>query len=42
MDKEKLDEEFEKLWNETPASHSDKIKEASFKIITRLKNQTLK
>ncbi|GAA6765854.1 hypothetical protein AAFH68_17920 [Flavobacterium sp. CGRL1] len=30
MDKEKLDEEFEKLWNETPASHSDKIKEASW------------
>jgi len=31
MDKEKLDEEFEKLWNETPASHSDKMKEASWK-----------
>ncbi|MCP2029493.1 ferric-dicitrate binding protein FerR (iron transport regulator) [Flavobacterium sp. HSC-32F16] len=30
MDKEKLDEEFENLWNETPASHLDEIKEASW------------
>lgn len=30
MDKENLDEEFDKLWNETPASHSNEIKEASW------------
>lgn len=30
MDKEKLDEEFEKLWNETPASHSNAEKKASW------------
>ncbi|MEL1255248.1 FecR family protein [Flavobacterium sp. DGU38] len=30
MDKEKLDNEFEKLWNETPASHSVSEKEASW------------
>ncbi|OOV19363.1 FecR family protein [Flavobacterium sp. LM4] len=30
MDKEKLDKEFEKLWNETPISHSDSEKEASW------------
>ncbi|GAA3780618.1 FecR family protein [Flavobacterium ginsengiterrae] len=30
MDKEKLDEEFKKIWNETPASHSNEIKEASW------------
>lgn len=29
MEKENLDEEFKKLWNETPASHSDEIKKAS-------------
>ena len=31
MDKKKLDDEFEKLWNETPSSHSDQIKEDSWK-----------
>ncbi|WP_264553587.1 FecR family protein [Flavobacterium sp. N2038] len=31
MDKEKLDNDFEKLWNETPLSHSDNIKEDSWK-----------
>lgn len=30
MDKEKLDDEFEKLWNEAPSSHSNEIKEASW------------
>lgn len=30
MDKENLDEEFKKLWNETPASHSNNEKEASW------------
>lgn len=30
MEKENLDEEFKKLWNETPASHSDEIKKASW------------
>ena len=30
MDKENLDEEFKKLWNETPASHSESAKEASW------------
>lgn len=30
MDKENFDEDFEKLWNETPASHSEKEKEASW------------
>lgn len=30
MDKEKFDEEFEKLWNENPASHSENEKEASW------------
>lgn len=30
MDREKLDREFEKLWNETPLSHSDVEKEASW------------
>ncbi|WP_163410290.1 FecR family protein [Flavobacterium ajazii] len=30
MDKEKLNNEFEKLWNETPLSHSDSKKEASW------------
>ncbi|WP_163397789.1 FecR family protein [Flavobacterium fluviatile] len=30
MDKEKLDKEFENLWNETPFSHSDSEKEASW------------
>ncbi|OXA84089.1 FecR family protein [Flavobacterium hercynium] len=31
MDKKKLDDEFEKLWNEEPVSLSDEIKEASWK-----------
>ncbi|GGF03285.1 FecR family protein [Flavobacterium limi] len=31
MDKEKLDKEFEKLWSETPLSHSDSEKKASWK-----------
>ncbi|MCI9846871.1 FecR family protein [Flavobacterium pectinovorum] len=31
MDKEKLDKEFEKLWNEIPLLHSDSEKEASWK-----------
>lgn len=31
MDKEKLDREFEKLWNETPLSNSDHEKENSWK-----------
>ncbi|WP_281232046.1 FecR family protein [Flavobacterium gelatinilyticum] len=31
MDKEKLDNEFEKLWNETPVSNPEGIKEASWK-----------
>ncbi|PBJ13714.1 FecR family protein [Flavobacterium sp. ACN6] len=30
MDKENLDEEFKKLWNETPASHSESTKGASW------------
>ena len=30
MDKENLDEEFKKFWNETPASHSESTKEASW------------
>nr|WP_294779920.1 FecR family protein [uncultured Flavobacterium sp.] len=30
MDKENFDEEFDNLWNETPASHSDDVKEASW------------
>ncbi|MTH17230.1 FecR family protein [Flavobacterium sp. LC2016-01] len=30
MDKENFDEEFEKLWKETPASHSESEKEASW------------
>lgn len=30
MDKEKLDKEFEKLWNETPFSYSEDEKEASW------------
>jgi len=30
MDKENLDEEFKKLWNETPSSHSESTKEASW------------
>ncbi|PXY46369.1 FecR family protein [Flavobacterium hydrophilum] len=30
MDKEKMDKEFEKLWNETPLSHSESEKEASW------------
>ncbi|MBZ4043762.1 FecR family protein [Flavobacterium hibisci] len=30
MDKEKLDKEFEKLWNEIPFSHSEDEKEASW------------
>lgn len=30
MDKEKLDDEFEKFWDETPIPHSDQIKEASW------------
>ncbi|WPO79354.1 FecR family protein [Flavobacterium sp. KACC 22761] len=30
MDKEKFDEEFKKLWNESPLSHSDNEKEASW------------
>lgn len=30
MDKENFDEEFEKLWNESPSSHSDNEKEASW------------
>ncbi|MBB4803446.1 ferric-dicitrate binding protein FerR (iron transport regulator) [Flavobacterium nitrogenifigens] len=30
MDKKKFDEEFEKLWNENPASHSEDEKEASW------------
>jgi transmembrane sensor len=31
MDKEKIEDEFEKLWNETPISNSDEIKDASWK-----------
>lgn len=31
MDKEKFDEEFEKVWNENPSSHSENEKEASWK-----------
>ncbi|MEN2414919.1 FecR family protein [Flavobacterium mesophilum] len=31
MDKEKFDEEFKKLWNESPLSHSNDEKEASWK-----------
>jgi len=31
MDKKKLDDAFEKAWNETPASHSENDKEASWK-----------
>ena len=30
MDKEKFDEEFEKVWNENPASHSENEKEVSW------------
>ncbi|MBO9586121.1 MAG: FecR family protein [Flavobacterium sp.] len=30
MNKENFDEEFEKLWNETPDSHSDDVKENSW------------
>ena len=30
MDKEKFDNEFEKLWNETPLSHSEEEKEVSW------------
>ncbi|WP_091497520.1 FecR family protein [Flavobacterium phragmitis] len=30
MEKENFDDEFEKLWKETPASHSDEIKKASW------------
>ncbi|AXB55209.1 FecR family protein [Flavobacterium fluviale] len=30
MNKENLDEEFKKLWNETPSSHSESTKEASW------------
>lgn len=30
MDNEKFDKEFEKLWNETPLSHSDQEKESSW------------
>ncbi|MCR4031094.1 MULTISPECIES: FecR family protein [Flavobacterium] len=30
MDKENFDDEFEKLWNETPSSHSEDVKKASW------------
>jgi ferric-dicitrate binding protein FerR (iron transport regulator) len=30
MEKENFDDEFDKIWNETPASHSDEIKKASW------------
>jgi ferric-dicitrate binding protein FerR (iron transport regulator) len=45
MDKENFDEEFEKLWNETPSSHSEDVKKASWeefhsKTFTKRKRKT--